>query len=142
NGAGPFTNLWPRQPITSTPYAIRAANFSGPVAASQLTGTISSNNIGAGTIHSAMLAAGAVTTTALADGAVTAAKLGTVTVPVSLITITNPTPAASDFFGSSVAMVGTDRVLIGAPLDDTAGGDAGAAYLFNASGSLLVALTN
>src|SRR2546425_857349 len=48
-----------------------------------------------------------------------------------LTTFTNPTPAAGDFFGSSMAAVGTDRVLIGAPNDDTGATDAGAAYLFN-----------
>jgi len=40
NGGGAFATLSPRQQLTPTPYAIRAANFSGPVEASQLTGTI------------------------------------------------------------------------------------------------------
>jgi hypothetical protein len=35
-----YTALAPRQLITATPYAVRAANFSGPVAAANLTGTI------------------------------------------------------------------------------------------------------
>src|SRR5207302_1872565 len=52
------------------------------------------------------------------------------------------TPASDDFFGSSVAAVGTDRVLIGAPLDDTGALFAGAAYLFSASGVLLTTFTN
>lgn len=47
----------------------------------------------------------------------------------SLTTFTNPTPANSDFFGSAVAAMGSDRVLIGA---DGAGG-----YLFSATGTLL-----
>ena len=47
-----------------------------------------------------------------------------------LNTITNPTPAAYDFFGWSVAAVGTDRVIIGSYRDDTGATDAGAAYLF------------
>jgi phospholipase C len=43
--------------------------------------------------------------------------------------------AASDNFGSSVAL-GFDRALVGAPLDDTAaGGDAGSAYVFNRNGT-------
>jgi hypothetical protein len=47
-----------------------------------------------------------------------------------LHTFLNPTPAPSDHFGSSIAVVG-DKVLIGAPGDDTFGTDAGAAYLFD-----------
>ena len=49
----------------------------------------------------------------------------------------NPTPAANDRFGFSIAVVG-DKVLIGAPGDDTQGTNAGAAYLFDiATGELL-----
>ncbi len=52
-------------------------------------------------------------------------------------TFLNPTPAAYDDFGVAVAGLGSD-VLIGANLDDTAGVDAGAVYLFDAtSGALL-----
>ena len=57
-------------------------------------------------------------------------------------TFTNPTPAASDWFGSAVAAVGTNRVLIGAPNDDTGAMDAGAAYLFNTNGALVRTFTN
>jgi len=57
-------------------------------------------------------------------------------------TFTNPTPAVSDFFGFRVAAVGTDRVLIGAPYDDTGATDAGAAYLFSTTGTLLATFTN
>jgi len=39
NGGGTFSMLAPRQPLTPTPYAVRAANFSGPIAAAQLSGT-------------------------------------------------------------------------------------------------------
>ncbi len=59
-----------------------------------------------------------------------------------LRTFTNPTPADQDYFGSSVAAVGTDRVLIGAPYDDTVATDAGAAYLFRTNGVLLETFTN
>ena len=48
-----------------------------------------------------------------------------------LATFNNPTPQPSDFFGSSVAAVGSDRVLIGAPSDNTVASGAGAAYLFS-----------
>jgi hypothetical protein len=59
-----------------------------------------------------------------------------------LTTFTNPTPAASDYFGMAVAAVGTDKVLIAARADDTGATDAGAAYLFNTNGTLLTASTN
>ncbi len=59
-----------------------------------------------------------------------------------LTTFTNPTPAANDDFGASVTAVGSDRVLIGACLDDTGATDAGAAYLFSTNGALLTTFTN
>lgn len=59
-----------------------------------------------------------------------------------LRTFLNPTPAASDLFGYPVAAVG-GNVIIGAIQDDTAGTDAGAAYLFDgSSGALLRTFTN
>ena len=135
NGAGGFTRLAPRQPLTATPYAVYAPNAgtavnAGSVAAANITGTIQAANIGAGSITSTMLANGSVTTGAIVDGAVTAAKVATVSNWFAL-TIANPTPAASDFFGGSVAAVGSDRVIIGARGDNTGALDAGAAYLFS-----------
>ena len=59
-----------------------------------------------------------------------------------LATFTNPTPATNDYFGFSVAAAGTDRVLIGAHLDDEGATDAGAAYLFSTNGALLTTFTN
>ena len=68
NGMAGFTTLSPRQQITPVPYALQALNataaatatsVSGPVAASQITGTLAAANIGAGTITSNDLAAGA-----------------------------------------------------------------------------------
>jgi hypothetical protein len=61
---------------------------------------------------------------------------------VLLTTFTNPSPAASDFFGWSVATVGTDRVLIGAYQDNTSAFQGGAAYLFNTNGTLLNTYAN
>jgi hypothetical protein len=60
----------------------------------------------------------------------------------TLLTITNPTPATDDIFGYSLAAVGSDRVLIGAYLDDTGAFDAGVAYLFSTNGALLTTFTN
>ena len=48
-----------------------------------------------------------------------------------LATINNPTPADYDFFGRSLAPLGSQGVVIGASLDDTGAIDAGAAYLFS-----------
>ena len=51
--------------------------------------------------------------------------------------ITNRTPAAFDTFGASVAGVGSDRFVVGAPSDDTRANNAGAAYLYSANGNFL-----
>ncbi|HYG24859.1 MAG TPA: tail fiber domain-containing protein [Verrucomicrobiae bacterium] len=148
NGGGAFTTLSPRQAITATPYSIQSANastaatVSGSVSVTQLAGTILSNNIGAESITTSMLAPGAVTTGAIADGAVTAAKMVIDSNWFAALTIANPTPAIQDQFGSSLAVVGNDRVLIGAYQDDTGGFDAGAAYLFNLNGTLSTTFTN
>jgi hypothetical protein len=48
-----------------------------------------------------------------------------------LNTITNPTPTTRDWFGLSFAVIGGERVLVGAENDDTDGTDAGAAYLID-----------
>ena len=150
NGVGAFGTIVPRQQVTATPYAIVAGNavaVSGTVAASQITGMISSNNIGAESITSTMLAHGsvgsdqladgAVSTTTLANGAVTAPKVSTTSNWFAL-TIANPNPRVfDDLFGLSVAAVGSDQMLIGAPDHFTVGLNRGAAYLFNTDGNLL-----
>ena len=151
NGVGTFEVLNPRQRVIPTPYAITAGNVSGSVSASQITGTISSNNIGAGSITTAMLApgavgsiqlaAGAVTTAALSDGAVTALKIQSVSNWFAL-KLANPSPTFEDYFGSSVAVLGTDRVLIGAEREDVGATDAGVVYVFRTNGTLLGTLTN
>ena len=62
--------------------------------------------------------------------------------PVLLRTFNNPTPAADDNFGSAIASLGNDRVLIGARYDDTTATNAGAVYLFHTNGTLLTTFTN
>jgi hypothetical protein len=59
-----------------------------------------------------------------------------------LTTFTNPNPAFQELFGSSVAAVGSDTVLIGAYFDDLSVEDAGAAYLFSTNGTLLTTFPN
>jgi hypothetical protein len=58
------------------------------------------------------------------------------------VTLTNPTPAMDDNFGFAVAAVGSDELLVGAPQDDSGALNAGSAYLFETSGTLLLTLTN
>jgi hypothetical protein len=57
-----------------------------------------------------------------------------------LLTVTNPTPEASEMFGYAVAGVGAERFAVGAPQDNMF--YAGAVYLYNASGALLATLLN
>jgi N-acetylneuraminic acid mutarotase len=69
-----FTVLSPRQPLAPVPYALHAstaghaAAVTGPITASQLTGTLASSNIGAGTITAPLLASGAAFTNLYAGG--------------------------------------------------------------------------
>jgi hypothetical protein len=55
DGVSGFAALSPTQPLTATPYALTALELNGTLAASQLTGTISPNNIGAGAVTAAKL---------------------------------------------------------------------------------------
>jgi hypothetical protein len=57
-------------------------------------------------------------------------------------TFTNPTPALDEAFGSALAGVSLDQVLVGAPGDNSAGNAGGAAYLFSTSGTLLNTFPN
>ena len=144
DGTNGSVRISPDRRVTSVGYALYAntAASADTVAAANITGTISPSNIASGTISAAMLATGSVTTASLAEGAVTLGKLNTAFAGTLSTTFTNPTPAASDLFGYAVAAVGADKVLIGAYLDDTGATDAGAAYLFSASGKLLTTFTN
>jgi hypothetical protein len=59
-----------------------------------------------------------------------------------LKTFFDPTPGQFDYFGDSVAAIGSDRVIIGAPYNDTGATNAGAAFIFSANGTLLLTITN
>jgi hypothetical protein len=59
-----------------------------------------------------------------------------------LTTFTNPAPAYGKYFGASVALVGGDRVLIGAPSDSYSASLVGTAYLYSTNGTLLTSITN
>ena len=62
--------------------------------------------------------------------------------PILVRTFPNPTPNTSDSFGSAMAALGNDRILVGAPNDDTTANNAGAVYLFHTNGTLLTTFTN
>jgi outer membrane protein assembly factor BamB len=56
-------------------------------------------------------------------------------------TLNNPTPAAGDTFGATVAVSG-NTVVVGAQHDDTGATNAGSAYVFNATTGALIATIN
>lgn len=72
-------------------------------------------------------------TGALSAGTVYAYDIGTATPTVPTHTLDNPSPAATDVFGRSVAISGT-LVLVGVKGDDTGATDAGSAYVFDLAG--------
>jgi hypothetical protein len=119
---------------------VNAAGINGTIAAANIgAGTITGTMLVTGSISSDNLAAGSVTSGSLADGAVTLKKLDALPLRLGLVTLTNPTPNGPGSFGSSVASLGNNRVVVGAP---GAGGLAGAVYIFNANGTLLTTITN
>lgn len=80
NGAGSYGNLTPRQPLTSSPYAVRALNAGA--AGSATTATTATSATTATTANS--VAANGVNTAALQDNAVTAVKIASGQVVKSL----------------------------------------------------------
>lgn len=75
NGTSAFTVLSPRQPVTALPYAVLAANVSGTVAASQLSGQITGSQLAAGSITADKLVPGAVSALGAPDGSPTNAVI-------------------------------------------------------------------
>jgi len=69
-------------------------------------------------------------TSALNAGSAYVYDLASLAPTIPLLTLINPTPAANDDFGDSVAISGT-RVVIGAPSDDTGATGAGSAYVYD-----------
>jgi hypothetical protein len=62
--------------------------------------------------------------------------------PILVRTFPNPTPNTADYFGMSLATLGNDRILVGAPYDGTTATNAGIAYLYHTNGTLLTTITN
>jgi drug/metabolite transporter superfamily protein YnfA len=69
-------------------------------------------------------------TGAINSGSAYVYDLAGATPRIPTLTLTNPTPAPDDRFGSSVAISGT-LVVVGAYLDDTTAGNNGIAYVFD-----------
>jgi|GEM_PF-1145811 len=59
----------------------------------------------------------------------------------SVTVLNNPTPVASEAFGTAVAIDGT-RVAVGTPFDDNGAPDAGTAYVYNLPSTTPVTFTN
>lgn len=78
----------------------------------------------------------------LAMGCLVATHVVTAQIPTLLRTFNNPTPVVGDNFGAWLAPLGSDRVLIGAPYDDTSAANGGAVYLYHTNGTLLRTITN
>jgi hypothetical protein len=73
-------------------------------------------------------------TGASAAGSAYIYELSNATPTVPVLTLNNPSPGASDRFGSSVAVSGS-RVIVGAPNDSTAAANAGSAYVYDLGSS-------
>lgn len=61
-------------------------------------------------------------------------EISSATPTVPTFTFRNPAAAATDFFGYSVALLGT-RVVVSAALDDAGAADAGSVYVFDTAGA-------
>jgi len=59
-----------------------------------------------------------------------------------LNTFTNPTPESGDLFGSAIATIGNDLILIAAYSDNAAADSAGVIHLYSPNGALLNTITN
>jgi hypothetical protein len=59
-----------------------------------------------------------------------------------VLSFLDPTPADDGGFGASLAALGNDRIVIGAPYKNTGATGAGSAYLYRTNGTLLTTFTN
>lgn len=116
-------------------YNVSSGTPSTPIATLANPGPAANENFGASvSISGTRIVVGAARddTSAADSGIAYVFDLGSGTPGTPIHTLNNPTPAAGDLFGTSVAVAGT-RVTVGAPRDDSAGSDAGSAYVYDLS---------
>lgn len=143
NGAA----LTPRERLASVAYALNAQTAAGVVAngitASMFaTGAVTAAALADGSVTASKLATNAVTTPAIADGAVTAQKVvqASDNLPAFGALVSG---AATNVLGLSLARVGTNWFAAGAPLQNVGSEPAaGAVLIYNAGGTLALAVTN
>ena len=110
----------------------------GSVTASALAlGSIHSNHLAAGSVDSTALVIGSIHSNHLAVGAVSPDKLSASLSGSFSTSIPNPDPGFFEYFGGSVAALGTDQILVGAYQDSASWDNGGAAYLLRTNGTLL-----
>ncbi len=121
NGGGTFTLLVPRQPLTSTPYAVTAANLSGGLAAVQLSGTVPPAQMGKFTNHSDVVVAGLAAAQVLVysgsvwtNGPLPSASFASNAPPVSLSYSGTNVPVNAAL-GCHFRLVATNNFLLGNP---------------------------
>ena len=99
-----FNTLAPRQPITATPYAVRAANYSGPVSVTTLAGKINDTNLSA---NVALLTNNVVFTRNLTASNFTGSALGLTNIPATNLIGTLPDARLS----TNVAKLNTSNAI-------------------------------
>lgn len=101
-----YTLLAPRQALTATPYAIRAANYSGPLAATNLTGKVSDTNLSA---NVALLTNNAVFTRTVTASNFTGSGFGLLNIPATSLIGTVPDARLS----ANVPLLNTNNTFLG-----------------------------
>lgn len=131
SGAGPFTDLAPRQPITSVPYAIMANNASnllGTLSATQLSGTLTATQLpgnvvtnGASGVNLSGIFSG--------DGAnLTGVLASNLTSNVSILSVvrsTSPPAPSTNWAFYAMSQNSANFLTIGGPIDSGANGPGG-----------------
>ena len=118
NGNGSFTTLSPRQQVTPTPYAITAANLSGPIAQAQLGSLTNHTDVSAGGLSAGqvLIYSGALWTNAPSPAGVNSTNLSPVVLSYSGTNV--PVNAAA---GSHFRLVATNNFLLQNPTGTTDG---------------------
>lgn len=131
NGGGAFTVLTPRQPITSVPYAITAANalgLTGTLAATQISGTVLLNNLPVSIVTNGATGlnlTGSFSGSGAGLSGVPAAGVTSDTTILSVV-LTNAAPAPStNWVLYPMSQNSSNFLTIGGPIDSGASGPGG-----------------